>query len=465
MTYAQLDTVLEFIFITLPQTYALFWFIYAVLGLQQPLTWRRLLVRTAAPTIYMEVMFNILPTSLHFLNSVAVLFIAVMLTFGKQSFKLRSLFVVLFFLLAILTDLSSIFIASKTITFESFMSAPFYYKMAFCTPIHVSLYALALYLRRIEFAPLKQAAQFVIGLRGAPTFYLVVLTVFQLVCISYFLVKTFIDTSADAGVEISIYVSLVLICFIFVHTIRLIVRIREDAIQSTQKTYIDELNQMFATVRGQRHDFINHVQVMHSMLAMNKLDRLREYMHGVAEEIRTVDRAHVDHPSPALAALVEAKLAIADTKRIAFDYRIEDAPATFGAVTGIDLVRMIGNLIDNAFDAVLALPVGERFVLLEMTVTRGTLAISVANRGTVLTEAQKKAMVTPGYTTKEGEHSGLGLSNVIERAAQYRGLVSIESDEERGVVITIRIPNVARDKDAGRGQASGGDRSHSVVRS
>ncbi|MFC4102802.1 sensor histidine kinase [Paenibacillus xanthanilyticus] len=462
MTYAQLDAVLEFFFITLPQTYALFWFIHAMLGLQQPLTWRRLIIRTAAPTIYMELMFNILPTSLHLLNSVTALFVAVLLTFGRQTLKLRLFFVVLFFLSAIMSDLSIIFIASKTITYETFMSGPFYYKIPYCTPMHAAIYSLAVFLKRKQISPLKQAAHFVIGLRGKPTFYLVVLTVFQLGCINFFLVKTFIDTSVDAGLEIAIYLSLVLICFIFIHTIRLIVRTREEAIQSTQKTYIDELNQMFATVRGQRHDFINHVQVMHTMLSMNKLDRLREYMHGVADEIRTVDRAHVDHPSPALAALVEAKLTIADAKRIAFDYRIEDAPAAFGAVTSIDLVRMIGNLIDNAFDAVLSLPVGERFVLLEMSVIRGTLIISVANQGIVLTEAQRKAMIAPGYTTKEGEHSGLGLSNVAERAAQYRGTVAIESDEERGVVITIRIPNVVRGKDVGREQDSASETSRSA---
>lgn len=446
MTYAQLDAILEFFFITIPQTYALFWLIHALLGMQQPLTWRRLVVGTAVPTIYMEIIYNILPTSLHFVNSVASLFLSVVLTFGKQPLKLRLFFVLFFFLMAILSDLSSIFIASNTISYDTFINGPFYYKIPFCTPLHVFAYALALFLKRRRLSPLKQAAHFVMSLRGKPTLYLVVLTVFQLVVISFFLVKTFIDTSADAGLEIAIYLSLVLIFFIFIHTIRLIVRTREEAIQSTQKTYIAELNQMFATVRGQRHDFINHVQVMHTMLSMNKLDRLRDYMHGVAEEIRTVDRAHVDHPSPALAALVEAKLAIADAKRIAFDYRIEDAPATFGAITGIDLVRMIGNLIDNAFDAVLALPAGERFVLLEMSVMRGILIISVANRGMVLTEAQKKAMVTPGYTTKDGDHSGLGLSNVIERAAQYRGTVAIESDEERGVVITIKIPNAIRAK-------------------
>ncbi|TYP71178.1 sensor histidine kinase [Paenibacillus methanolicus] len=462
MTYARFDALLEFFFITLPQAYAIFWLVHALLGMQQPLTWRRLVIGTAVPTTYMEIMYNLLPTSLHLVNAIISLFFSVTLTYAKQTLKLRFLFVLLFIMLAMLSDLLAIFIASNFIAFETFINGPVYYKMAFCFPIHLTMYGMSVYLKRKGFAPLKQAMHFVISLRGKPTFYLIVLSVFQFLCVGFYIFETYFDNTYDAGLGIAIFIPLVLICMVFIHTVRLIVRTREEAIQSTQKTYIDEMNQLFATVRGQRHDFINHVQVMHTMLAMNKLDRLREYMSGVAEEIRTVDRAHVDHPSPALAALVEAKLAIADAKRIAFDYRIEDAPTAFGAVTGIDLVRMIGNLIDNAFDAVLALPAGERFVLLEMSVMRGALVISVANRGTVLTDAQKKAMVTPGYTTKEGEHSGLGLSNVVERAAQYRGTVAIESDEERGVVITIRIPNVARAKDVGREQDSAAERSRSA---
>ncbi|MBB3108275.1 sensor histidine kinase regulating citrate/malate metabolism [Paenibacillus phyllosphaerae] len=265
------------------------------------------------------------------------------------------------------------------------------------------------------------------------------MSVIQFVLLGYYFgMQTFGFKRQAAGIVL--YISLVLILLIFIVTIRLITRTRIEAIQSTQKAYIDELNQMFTTVRGQRHDFINHVQVMHAMLTMKKYDQLRDYMNDVAQEIRAVDQAHVEHPSPALAALIEAKIAIASKRQIPFEYRIDEAPATFGAVTSIDLVRMIGNLIDNAFDASADAPAGERYVLLEMAVSRGMLHISVTNRGTVLSEAQRRAMVLPGYTTKTGEHSGLGLTNVMDRAAQYRGKVTIESDEERGVVITVKLP-------------------------
>ncbi|MFC4102801.1 sensor histidine kinase [Paenibacillus xanthanilyticus] len=440
-----LNRVYAFFIISYPQFVVYMYFTAVLLGVWQPLLRRRLMLTGFFALVYVDVLFAVLPKSLHLINSMATSLTVIWFVFRRQSVKMKLLFLTILNLIGILFDTGFLIVYTRFGGDYSKIwdSAPLVLYLVYWVLFSALLYA-GRRLQRRNTPPVKRFVAFLLSLKGRPAFYLTLLSVMQVVCISYFILKYYIDPDFDNGFEVALYVSLILIVLVLVMAIRMIIKTREEATRSTQKTYISELNQMFATVRGQRHDFINHVQVMHSLLAMNKMERLREYMHGVADEIRTVDRAHVDHPSPALAALVEAKLAIADAKRIAFDYRIDDAPATFGAVTSIDLVRMIGNLIDNAFDAVLSLPIGERYVLLEMTTLRGALIISVTNHGTVLRDEQMEAMLAPGYTTKTGEHAGLGLSNVVERAAEYRGTVAVESDESRGVVVTIRIPNVAK---------------------
>ncbi|TYP71177.1 sensor histidine kinase [Paenibacillus methanolicus] len=454
-----LNRIYTFFIISYPQFVIYVYFAAVLLGIWQPILRRRLMLLGIFALIYVDVLFAVLPTSLHIVNSMATSLTVIWFVFRRQSAKMKLLILTLLNFMGILFDTGFLIIYTKLGGDYSKMwdTAPLLMYLVYWVLFSVLLYA-GRRLQRRETSPFKRFIAFLMSLRGRPAFYLTLLSVMQVVCISYFILKYYVDPVFDSGFEVALYVSLILIVLVLALAIREIIKTREEAIRSTQKTYISELNQMFATVRGQRHDFINHVQVMHSLLAMNKMDRLREYMHGVAEEIRNVDRAHVDHPSPALAALVEAKIAIADAKRISFDYRIDDAPATFGSVTSIDLVRMIGNLIDNAFDAVLSIPVGERYVLLDMTTIRGALIISVTNHGTILTEEQMNAMLTPGYTTKAGEHSGLGLSNVVERAAAYRGTVAVESDESRGVVITIRIPNVAKAKLKNRKDARAADK-------
>ncbi|MFB9327505.1 sensor histidine kinase [Paenibacillus aurantiacus] len=463
----EIHRIYAFFILTYPQFVIYMYFSAVLLGMWQPILRRRLLLPTVFFALaYVDVLFAVLPTSLHLVNSMATSLVIIWLVFRRQPVKMKLLLFTLLNFMGIIFDTGFLIIYSRFGDYdEIWNSAPYVIYLVYWILFSALLYA-GRKLQRAKIPPLKRFIAFLLSLRGRPAFYLTLLSVMQIACISYFIVSRYVDPLFVSGFEAALYVSLVLIVLVLILAIREIIKTREEATQATQRTYISELNQMFATVRGQRHDFINHVQVMHSLLAMNKMDRLREYMHSIAEEIRTVDRAHVDHPSPALAALVEAKIAIADAKRIAFDYRIDDAPATFGAVTSIDLVRMIGNLIDNAFDAVLALPVGERFVLLEMTTLRRALIISVTNQGTLLTEEQMKAMLAPGYTTKTGEHSGLGLSNVVERAAEYRGTVAVESDESRGVVITIRIPNVANAKPkAGRQTAHAADKGKRAERS
>lgn len=444
-----LHRIYTFFIITYPQFVIYIYFTAILLGIWQPGHRRRLLLTAFFPLIYVDILFALLPKSLHLINSMAMCLAIVWFVFRKQSVKMKLLVLVLLYFFGIIFDTGFVLLYSRIGDYSRLWeSTPYVMYLFYWILFGAFLYA-GRRLQQRETAPLRRFIAFLMGLRGRPAFYMILLSAMQILCISYFILSFYVEPVLESGVEVALYISLILIVLVLVLAIREIVKTREEATQSTQKTYIAELNRMFATVRGQRHDFINHVQVMHSLLAMNKMDRLREYMHSVAEEIRTVDRAHVDHPSPALAALVEAKLAIANTKRIAFQYRIDDAPATFGAVTSIDLVRMIGNLLDNAFDAVAPLPARERHVLLEMTTLRGALFISVVNQGIVLTDSQMKAMLTPGYTTKTGEHAGLGLSNVVERAAEYHGTVAVESDEDRGVVITIKIPNVAKRKPIG----------------
>ncbi|MBW7477040.1 Spo0B domain-containing protein [Paenibacillus oenotherae] len=227
---------------------------------------------------------------------------------------------------------------------------------------------------------------------------------------------------------------------------QIITQVRLEGVHQSQEAYLSDLNKMFASIRGQRHDFANHVQVMYSMLALKKHDQLRTYTEEVVNEIESMNVAVVELPSPALAALIQAKSAIALEKRIRFDYLIHTTSLTFSSVTNIDLVRMIGNLVDYAFDKVVKLPPAEREVQLEMYLHNGELFITVTNRGNHLTREEIAQFNLPGDTSKANGHTGLGLVNVRERAASYKGSVTVDSDLERGITFTVKIPNAGQAK-------------------
>ncbi|MEF3301603.1 sensor histidine kinase [Paenibacillus sp. GYB003] len=232
------------------------------------------------------------------------------------------------------------------------------------------------------------------------------------------------------------FVSLVVLAIVF----HLIKRNKDEAIRFTQEAYIDEVNDMFTTIRGQRHDFLNHVQTIQSFLQMKKYDDLHRYTGELMGEIRQVnDIIQIGHP--AVAAIVQSKVVTAMDKKI--DFRHEFAPIgnlNLG-ITSVDIVIIIGNLVDNAFDEVVKLPVAERVVELKCWHQAGHLLISVRNPGPVIPNEEKAKLFIPGYSTKpSGDHSGLGLAITKKRVDAYKGSITVQSDELHGTVFTVSMP-------------------------
>lgn len=107
----------------------------------------------------------------------------------------------------------------------------------------------------------------------------------------------------------------------------------------------------------------------------------------------------------------------------------------------VDLVKIIGNLIDNAFDEVNKFPSGEREVIVNGWSESNQVTISVSNP--VLPDFQVEdynQMFSIGYSTKgDGEHQGLGLSVVKERIEHYKGTIEV-CVEDGWICFKISIP-------------------------
>ncbi|WP_158223914.1 MULTISPECIES: sensor histidine kinase [unclassified Cohnella] len=222
-------------------------------------------------------------------------------------------------------------------------------------------------------------------------------------------------------------------------------RTREQAAKSTQEVYIDDINDMFTSIRGQRHDFLNHVQVIHTMVQMGRTEQLKAYVGDLVKETRDVSDI-VHHSSPALAAFIQAKTAVSIGKGIDFTYEL---PAKWDAgettVKVIDIIKIMGNLVDNAFDEAMNLPQQERSVFASIRVLEdGSIELLVSNRGRSLTAHDRQLIFKPGYTTKGEGHSGLGLAIVQERVKHYKGSLDLVSDEREGLTtFKVYLPEIS----------------------
>lgn len=214
---------------------------------------------------------------------------------------------------------------------------------------------------------------------------------------------------------------------------------KEEAVQSAQVAYIQQLNELFTTIRGQRHDFLNHAQTIHCLVRMGKIDALKQYTSELMGEIQEVnDLIQIGHP--AFAALIQSKLAVAVSKRIDLQHEVHNVEQLTMGLKSVDVVKIIGNLLDNAFDEVVMLPVEQRVVRLKLEIVNEELMIQISNPCTSLSSQELQRIFKPGFSKKHtGKHDGLGLAVIKERVSFYKGSITA-SIESGNITFLVKIP-------------------------
>ncbi|MFD0671965.1 sensor histidine kinase [Cohnella sp. GCM10027633] len=196
------------------------------------------------------------------------------------------------------------------------------------------------------------------------------------------------------------------------HRLRRSVRFYEEHIrESKQEQY---------QLRAHKHDLLNHVNTIHALACMKEYDELRAYTERWTRDIACAFEKD-DTGHPILAALLLTKQDEADRRDVLLTYKIERRkPAEF-TLSPVDLVRMIGNLVDNAIDCAAAGPPDERWVRVEIDMDARMLRTLVVNPGK-LPKRTASRMLDTGFTTKQS-HSGYGLSIVQELSGKLGGSV------------------------------------------
>ncbi|MFC5653535.1 sensor histidine kinase [Paenibacillus solisilvae] len=215
---------------------------------------------------------------------------------------------------------------------------------------------------------------------------------------------------------------------------------QDKLVRKAQETYVEEINQLFQSIRAQRHDFLNHVQTIHSLAEVNKIDELKAYTAELTGEIRQMNDI-INIGNPAIAALIRAKISQAELLRVQLETSISDMNKMELGVKSLDMTRILGNLIDNAFDEALNYSEEERFVRIFIGQKPGYLEFAISNTCLHAETLAAKPLFESGYTSKDGTHSGLGLSIVKSIVDQYKGLVRIAINEPGMITFIVKIPD------------------------
>lgn len=202
---------------------------------------------------------------------------------------------------------------------------------------------------------------------------------------------------------------------------------------------LEDLNQ---TLRKQRHDFKNHLQVVYSLTEMEAYGDVKDYVQRIYEDVQSVGSL-IRTAVPAVNALLSAKSADCAERGIAFDAEIQSSWEEI-PVAGWEMCRIIGNLVDNAMDALeeAATPGGRIRVVIGESIPGFSLAVE--NNGPEIPRENKRSIFQPGFTTKSFGH-GNGLSIVSDLVEKYGGRLDLESGPER-TRFSCTFPRLAKER-------------------
>jgi anti-sigma regulatory factor (Ser/Thr protein kinase) len=201
------------------------------------------------------------------------------------------------------------------------------------------------------------------------------------------------------------------------------------AIQDVQDAYVGNIEALFQSVREQRHDFINHIQTVHAFVTLKHYDQLKKYTNTLVGEIQIVNEL-ININDPALIALMQAKITQAESQHIECEYDFKDMDRLqLSPIKATDVVKMLSNLIDNAFDATMELNNQDRKVKISGYVINNQIQFKVNNLGPDIPAELRSKIFESGYSSKHnGKNSGLGLHIVRQLVTRYKGTIQVNCE-------------------------------------
>lgn len=183
--------------------------------------------------------------------------------------------------------------------------------------------------------------------------------------------------------------------------------------------YYNEVENMYTKMRGWRHDYRHHIQTMKVHAANGEYEEIAQYLDMLDDDLTNVETV-IKTGNRMADAILNSKLPLAAEKQIRVKAEAK-IPVSL-SVSELDLCIMIGNLLDNAMDACMELPVEDRLIRLYMEMKGNYLYLALTN-----TAGGKKKQ---SFRTTKGEGHGFGISRIDAIVKKYDGYVTRASEDE-----------------------------------
>lgn len=203
------------------------------------------------------------------------------------------------------------------------------------------------------------------------------------------------------------------------------------------ENHISEIDELYHKIRGWRHDYHNHIQIMIAYLELGKTKEMMKYLRDLDKDLSTIDQV-IKTGNIMVDSILNTKISIAEKNniRVDADAVVSDKIAT----SDIDLCVIIGNLLDNAIEACMTVENEEkRFIRIYIAEKMDQFYIYVSNsfEGKLMKKDNRY------FTTKGERQRGYGLIRIDGIVKKNHGMINRQS--ERDIFATEIILPVTED--------------------
>lgn len=172
-----------------------------------------------------------------------------------------------------------------------------------------------------------------------------------------------------------------------------------------------------------RHDLNNHMTTLNYLAESKDFAELEKYLQKMNKDT-VVAGEYIKSNNLAIDSILNHKIAEAEQKGIECDFEVS-IPVEL-RIEPTDLTSILGNLLDNAMEAVKELEDGQKKIGGIVRYDRGRLVINIRNpyKGKLKYEGDRLKT-----SKKDKDNHGIGLDSVKSAIDRYSGILLLESEK------------------------------------
>lgn len=220
----------------------------------------------------------------------------------------------------------------------------------------------------------------------------------------------------------------------------IVIAIKQQKTISKQQNMLEVKENFISMLAAKQHEFNKHIQMVNSLVESGSektAELIKEYTDELIERNSSSERIFYVGDS-LISAYLTKKAAEAKEKGIELSILIMDVVDKLPCGS-TETIEIIGNLLDNAFEAVENMSNEAKKVLLEAHDDGEKILIQTMNHIPVNMNTGKQQAIRRGCSTKKGKLHGHGLANVKAIAEKYEGSIQLYANDEV-VTVVVAIP-------------------------